>query len=113
MESEPIRLTIYLAAASLVVTGMETLWLLRSKPIRCGGIPFPRLAIAGLGFLATWLVLLGVSIRDFHWLPRALLVWPLAAISGGATTLGWVWWIMFAKVTFRIGRRANNEVLSL
>ena len=105
--SEPIRLTIYLALAGLLSACMSAIWLARNKPVHWRTIPHVRLALATLGRLIVWLTLLAFSIRDFHWLTRTMLIWPMAALSGGATILGWTWFVLTVKCTFKIVHRKH------
>jgi len=107
--SEPIRLITYLALATLLSAAMSTIWLARGKPVHWRKIPHARLALTALGMLVIWLVLLATSIRDLHWLTRTMLIWPMAALSGGATILGWTWFALTVKCTFRIEHRPRDE----
>ena len=102
IDSEPIRLVIYLSLALLVSTCMSTIWVVRNTPIRWVRIPHVKLAMATLALVLVFLLLLAVSIRDMHWIPRSALVWPIVATSGGASVLGWSWWLLTVKMTFRI-----------
>jgi hypothetical protein len=110
MDSEPIRLTIYLGLAMLLSTCMSTIWVARNKPLSWSHIPYARLAITALGLFTVWLILLAFSIRDFNWLKRSDLIWPMASLSGGATVLGWAWWALAVKRTFRIEHRAAHRL---
>ena len=86
IDSEPIRLVIYLSLALLVSAFMSTIWIMRDRPPRWNQIPHSKLAIAFLLMVLLFLLLLSVSIRDLHWLKRSDLVWPIVAISGGASS---------------------------
>lgn len=108
MQSEPIRLVIYLSLAALVGACMSSVWLARNKPLSWRSIPHVHLALAFLALLLLFLIMLAVSIRDLHFVSRAVLIWPIVAVSGGASILGWAWWIMTVRVTFRIERRHHN-----
>ncbi len=102
IDSEPIRLAIYLSLAALASAGMSTIWLVRNQPVTWRKFPHVGLALSFLALLILFLLLLAVSIRDLHWLKRGDLVWPIVATSGGASLLGWTWWIKTVRVTFRI-----------
>lgn len=110
MDSEPIRLFVYLSLAALASVCMSTVWLARNKPINWRSFPHAKLALAFLALVALWLVLLALSIRDFHWLTRSDLIWPMLTLSGGASVLGWAWWILTVRVTFRIEHRNGGRV---
>jgi hypothetical protein len=109
VDSEPIRLTIYLSLAMLVCVCMSSIWLARDKPMSWRRIPYVRLALAFLALILLFLLMLAVSIRDMHWLSRSTLIWPIVAVSGGASVLGWAWWILAVRVTFRIERRTPGD----
>ena len=107
MDSTLFRLVAHLSLFALLTVGMSTLWILRGRYVRLTHVP---LAVSALGVFAIWLLMLALSIRDLNWLTREMLIWPLTVAELGASALGWAWWMIAVKKTFRIERRNGNGV---
>ena len=107
MDSTLFRLVAHLGLFALITVGMSTLWILRGRYVRLTHVP---LAVAALGLFAIWLLMLALSIRDLNWLTRDMLIWPLTVTELGAAALGWTWWAIAVKKTFRIEHRNGNGV---
>ena len=105
MDSTLFRLVGHLSLFALITVGMSTLWLVRGRYVRLTHVP---LALAALGLFALWLMLLALSIRDMRWLTRDTLIWPLTVAELGASFLGWAWWAIAVKKTFRYERRKQS-----
>jgi hypothetical protein len=108
IDSEPIRLLVYLTLALEASVSMSILYLVRDKPINWRRIPHVWLAIMALSLIAIWLAMLAVSIRDLHWLSRSDLIWPMLSLSSGTAILWGAWLILTVRVTFRIEHRRHG-----
>jgi hypothetical protein len=100
MDTSILRLLAHSAAIALITAAIFAIVVARHN------IPHWRLIVAGLILLDFWVIFLALSVHSAAFFPREQLVPLLAILELGAVALGWSWFVMTVRWSFRIKRSA-------